>query len=122
MGLIFHTYHLIIRKAGVGRILLYLLDSFIWLIMVIPVFLALLLINHGEMRVYVLIALGAGGVVYRFCVAGLIEKPLSFIAQVLVNGVRRVVSFLLYPVVAMKKWLMSRLHPGAGEDGEDKED
>lgn len=63
-GIVFHYYQLCIRKARVNKYSLYLLDFFLWIFMVCAVFLCMLLINNGEMRIYVLIALLVGIIAY----------------------------------------------------------
>ncbi|MDD3270331.1 MAG: spore cortex biosynthesis protein YabQ [Syntrophomonadaceae bacterium] len=63
-GGIFHYYQLTIRKARIGRYLLYIMDLILWIFMLSLVFLSMLLINQGEMRLYVLIALLGGIIIY----------------------------------------------------------
>lgn len=63
-GIIFHYYQLCIHKARVGKYWLYLLDFSLWIFMICAVFLCMLLITGGEMRVYVLIALLLGVLAY----------------------------------------------------------
>lgn len=128
VGLVFHFYHLVIRMAGVGRFVLYFLDFLIWLVLIVLVFLALLLINHGEVRVYVLVALVLGGLGYYLYLSRLTAKPLQFGASSLVSGCRFLGRLLLRPVIELKNrisgflsGLLLRASQGQGdEDDEDK--
>jgi len=63
-GLIFHYYQLTVRYARIGKHLLYILDFVLWIFMIFLVFMVMLIINQGEMRVYVLIALLIGIIIY----------------------------------------------------------
>lgn len=122
VGLVFHTYHLVVKKAGVGKILLYLADLLIWIVLIMLVFLALLIINHGEMRAYVLIALALGGIIYRFFLVPVLDKPLSWLADVLVSGCRRLFGMLFRPVIMAGRNILARFRPPPGDDGEEGPD
>jgi spore cortex biosynthesis protein YabQ len=63
-GTIFHFYQAIIRAARVSRYVLYALDFSLWIIIIVLVFLSMLFINQGEIRVYVLMALLIGILLY----------------------------------------------------------
>lgn len=63
-GSIFHFYQAVIRSARVSRCVLYILDFSLWIIIIVLVFLSMLFINQGEMRIYVLIALLLGIIIY----------------------------------------------------------
>lgn len=63
-GTIFHFYQTVIRSARVSRYVLYMLDFSLWIIIIVLVFLSMLFINQGEMRIYVLIALLLGIIIY----------------------------------------------------------
>ena len=127
VGLVFHLYHLVIRMAGVGRFFLYLLDFFIWLILIVLVFLALLLINHGEVRVYVLVALASGGLVYYLYLSRLTAKPLQLGASSLVRGCRFLGRLLFRPVIELKNRISGflsgiLLRARQSEENDDDED
>lgn len=63
-GVIFHYYQLFIRQARVGRLSLYFLDMVLWIFIIALVFWAIICINQGEVRFYVLIAWLTGILVY----------------------------------------------------------
>jgi len=113
-GLIFHFYQVTIRRAGIGRILLYMLDFFLWLIMICLVFLSLLLINQGEMRVYVFIALLLGILIYIRVFASRLEDFMSRIARVLLfllsNLHKRLKNFLY--IIKKRLMVMSKKRNG----------
>lgn len=95
-GIVFQFYQLTIRQAKLGKYSLYLMDFILWIIMILLIFLAMLGINQGEMRIYVLVALLIGIIIYHQRIASSLEAPVSQAAQVtisafsfLVNGVKR---------------------------------
>lgn len=63
-GGIFHYYQLFIRNAKVGRYSLYIMDFFLWILIITLVFWAMIYINQGEIRFYVLIAMLMGILIY----------------------------------------------------------
>lgn len=63
-GVIFHYYQLFIRNARVGRYSLYIMDFFLWIFIITLVFWAMIGINQGEVRFYVLIAMLVGILIY----------------------------------------------------------
>src|SRR5674476_367876 len=78
-GLIFHYYQSTIHNLRMSRYVLYLMDFILWIIMIIVIAAALFLINLGEIRVYVFIALVAGGAVYYKCLARYMQRPILFL-------------------------------------------
>ncbi len=73
-GFIFHYYQSTIAQAKVGKYPLYILDFFLWILMICIVFFAMLWINHGEMRLYVLIALVMGILIYYYFFRNFLQK------------------------------------------------
>lgn len=76
-GFIFHYYQLTIRKARIGKYFLYVLDFILWIFMLTLVFAAMLLINQGEIRLYILLTLLAGVIVYFRCFSARLAKLVS---------------------------------------------
>ena len=97
-GFIFHFYQLMIKNRRVGKYSLYLMDLVLWIAMIVLVFTALLLINQGEMRIYVFIALLAGIISYYKCIAGYTQKPLSFTAGILVAIIKKTLFYSTQPI------------------------
>ena len=95
-GMIFHYYQLSVRYSRVGKYFLYILDFFLWIFMILVVFIAMLIINQGEMRIYVLIALLTGIIIYYRGLSGRIEpllnkisrKSVSFLANIYRGGIK----------------------------------
>ncbi|MEA1960380.1 MAG: spore cortex biosynthesis protein YabQ [Bacillota bacterium] len=63
-GCMFHFYQLFLRNLKLRRISLYFLDFFWWIAMVCVISVGILLINQGEVRIYVFIALVLGVITY----------------------------------------------------------
>lgn len=108
VGLIFHYYQLTIRSMGVGKYPLYLMDLILWIIMIIFIASALLLINQGEMRVYVFIALLIGGLVYYKCLARHLQQPIYVLGRATAFMVKAICANLTRPVIWAITWLRAR--------------
>ena len=76
-GTIFHFYQELVRAARVSRYVLYFLDFSLWIIIIALVFLGMLFINQGEMRIYVLIALVLGILIYYRRFASRLDRSIS---------------------------------------------
>ncbi|PKM77524.1 MAG: hypothetical protein CVU90_06660 [Firmicutes bacterium HGW-Firmicutes-15] len=104
-GLIFHYYQSTIHKLRIGRYVLYLMDFILWMIMIIVIAAALFLINQGEIRVYVFIALVAGGAVYYKCLAQYMQQPILFLGKATASVFQAIFSGLAKPLVLANSWL-----------------
>ncbi|NLZ54502.1 MAG: hypothetical protein GX892_15425 [Thermoanaerobacteraceae bacterium] len=104
-GVIFHYYQGVIRTARISRYVLYALDFFLWIFIIVLVFLVMLFINQGEMRVYVLIALVLGILLYYRCLSRRLERVISAAAQVTVTICSCIYGYLKKAI----KWTISRL-------------
>ncbi|NLB88624.1 MAG: hypothetical protein GX790_05285, partial [Syntrophomonadaceae bacterium] len=96
-GLIFHYYQLTIVKARVGKYPLYILDFFLWIIMICLVFFTLLWINQGEMRVYVLIALVSGILIYYNYFSSRFKSLVDTSANLTISFFKKTVSLIIWP-------------------------
>jgi spore cortex biosynthesis protein YabQ len=104
-GLIFHYYQTTIRNLRVGRIVLYLMDFMLWLILIIVIAAALLLINQGEMRVYVFLALLAGAGVYYASLAKRLQPPVLIMGRSTARFLRTLQNWVVKPPIKMINWL-----------------
>lgn len=99
-GVIFHYYQLFIRQARVGSVSLYIMDLVLWIFILALVFWAMICINQGEIRFYVLIAWLIGITIYFRALARRLYKLLFPLAG---QNVR---------VLAWFKRLLARLGSG----------
>jgi len=109
VGTLLHLYQASLRAAHPKRCCLYLMDFFIWMILILLVFSALLIINRGEMRVYVFIALILGIVLYYYRLSAGLDQPLNRLAQTLVMVNRTMMRFITWPFLASSRWLKAKL-------------
>lgn len=77
-GLFFQFYQCSMAMSSCGRWLLYLLDFLVWVVILLLVFVLLLVVNQGEIRVYILLALFTGILIYFRKIA---PRTRSFICQ-----------------------------------------
>jgi spore cortex biosynthesis protein YabQ len=120
-GTIFHFYQELIRAARVSRYILYFLDFSLWIIIIALVFLGMLFINQGEMRIYVLIALVLGILIYYRRFASRLDAPISRLAgatvticSTFVKGIKKALSWL--------KKMIANLKPRPKDPPADSED
>lgn len=120
-GTIFHFYQELIRAARVSRYMLYFLDFSLWIIIIALVFLGMLFINQGEMRIYVLIALVLGIIIYYRRFASRLDAPISRLAggtvtvcSAFVKGIKKALSWL--------KKMIANLKPRPKDPPADSED
>lgn len=104
-GLIFHYYQLTIVKARVGKYPLYILDFFLWIIMICLVFFTLLWINQGEMRVYVLIALLSGILIYYHYFSSRFKKFVDTSASLTISFFKKGADLIIWPF----KWVYNQV-------------
>jgi len=80
-GIIFHYYQLTIRTLRAGKYSLYLLDLLLWLLMILLISAGMLLINQGELRIYIFLVLIAGSFIYFKLLADIMNRPLNGLAK-----------------------------------------
>jgi spore cortex biosynthesis protein YabQ len=102
---IIHYYQLTIRKSNLHRYFLYVIDFILWILLMGVIFICLLLINMGEMRIYVLIALLLGMIVYYRFLARYLHRPLAFAAQATIAFFSVVKNIISQPFA----WIAARM-------------
>ncbi len=107
-SLIFHYYQQTIRSMRVGRNSLYVMDIILWMIMIILIAAALLIINQGEIRVYVFIALLVGGLVYYKWLAKYMRPPLVIMGRSTAYMLKAIYSTMTKPFILLRSWLRTR--------------
>jgi spore cortex biosynthesis protein YabQ len=107
-GLIFHYYQSTLRNIRIGRYLLYLLDLIMWIIMLIIIGIALLVINQGEIRAYVFIALISGGLVYYKLLARHLQQPINVLGRATAFLAKAIFSVLTKPFIVTRGWLRAQ--------------
>lgn len=120
-GTIFHFYQELIRAARVSRYVLYLLDFSLWIIIIALVFLGMLFINQGEMRIYVLVALVLGIIIYYRRFASRLDAGISHLAGIIVAAVAAIVRNIK-KVLLWAKNIMAKLKPHPKDPPADLED
>jgi spore cortex biosynthesis protein YabQ len=104
-GMVFQYYQLLVRRARLGKYSLYVMDFFLWMLMILLIFAAMLFINQGEMRVYVLIALVVGIIIYHHYLGPAMEGPVSTLAQFTISTFSFLIGIIKRPVLVLGNWL-----------------
>lgn len=120
-GTIFHFYQELIRAARVSRYVLYFLDFSLWVIIIALVFLGMLFINQGEMRIYVLIALVLGILIYYRRFASRLDAPISRLTGATVTACITLVRGIKIALSWAKK-IIIKLKPRPKDPPTDSED
>lgn len=107
-GIIFHYYQLTIRALHARKAALYLLDVFFWLWMIVLISIGMLLINQGELRIYIFAVLLAGSLLYFKWLAGITGKPMNELARSSAFVLQTAGRLLIKPLQFVKKTLQSR--------------
>ncbi len=63
-GMVFQFYQYSMALSSIRRWILYILDFLVWVLILLMVFTLLLIINQGEIRVYIILALFTGIFIY----------------------------------------------------------
>ena len=112
-GIIFHYYQLTIRALRAHQYSLYLLDLFLWLLMILLISGGMLLINQGELRIYIFLVLIAGSLIYFKFIAGLTNRQLGGLAKSSALILQMIANILIKPFKWIKKsarFYWRRLH------------
>jgi len=104
-GFVIHFYQLGIKALKVGKYILYLLDFFLWMFMILLVSLGMLLINQGALRFYTFVFLILGGIIYFKTLAPHLYRPLQVIAEAGAYLLRILVSQIIKPGL----WLINKI-------------
>lgn len=110
-GLVFHFYQITIKSTRINKYALYICDFVMWLIMFGVVFISMLLINQGEMRVYVLIALFIGAIIYYRMLACRFSAPLSRLAKGTLWLMGIIVTVIVRPISKFRSFIKEKFKP-----------
>jgi spore cortex biosynthesis protein YabQ len=121
-GLIFHYYQLTIRNIEIRRYSLYLLDFLLWMGMICVVSVGILLINQGEVRSYVFIALVLGVITYFRSIARYTSPSLQTIAQAGISLLRTTSRMIRGPFNRTVTWIKQVLRKRVPVDPPPPED
>lgn len=84
LGIIIHFYQLTVRKSRLRKFFLIIMDFTLWILLIALIFFGLVLINLGELRVYVFVALITGVLIYYRYGARHLHRPLAVLARAVV--------------------------------------
>lgn len=117
LAVVFHLYQRILVNAKTKGIVIRISDLLIWMILIVVVFAALLVINHGDLRFYVILGLIAGGLFYA---SYLIRKTNRFVDKValgvavMVKSVIRIISKPITTIIDKRRRPPTDLDDGPG--------
>ena len=119
-GLIFQYYQTAIRLARLRKYALYVVDLALWIVMIGIIFAAMFFINGGEMRIYVLLALLIGILIYYYKFSRKMQVLVGYMAEATVTIIIKVIEIIKLPVLwlgkAIRKWLDEFKKPPIDED------
>ncbi len=115
LAAIFHFHQKIIKQFPIRGFWLWLCDLGVWLVAIPLVFVGLLIINEGEVRFYVLLALLTGGGLYMLYVKPIVNRFVGIAASYTAKTIRAIFSFLTAPWRLFKARF--KTSPPPGNDG-----
>lgn len=119
-GLIFQYYQTVIRLARLRKYALYIVDLTLWIVMIGIIFAAMFFINGGEMRIYVLLALLIGIIVYHYKLSRKMQSIVGYMAEATVAIIIKIIRITSKPVLwlgkAIRNWLNELKKPPIDED------
>lgn len=86
LGAIIHFYQLAVRNGRLRKFFLMVIDFTLWILLIALFFFGLVLINMGELRVYVFVALTIGVLIYYRYGARHLHRPLAALARAVVSS------------------------------------
>jgi len=116
LAVILHFHQMNVKHLPRRNFWLWLLDLMVWLLVIPLVFAGLLIINQGEVRYYVLLALAVGGILYLVYLKPRLERPLASAAAVTAGIARSAWSVMARPW----RLIRARLNPPIPPEGEDQ--
>jgi len=119
-GMVFQFYQLLVRGARLGKYALYIMDFFLWMLMILLIFAAMLFINQGEMRVYVLIALVVGIILYHRYLGQVMEEPVSQAARLTIGIASFLTGLIKRPGRMVADWFKGLMKTGQAPPPVDK--
>lgn len=107
-GMIFHYYQLLIRSIRLRKYSLYIMDFFLWMAMICVISVGILLINQGEVRIYVFIALVLGIIAYFQKIARRTSPLLQKTSKATLAVLRKTFHLLRWPFQRLRKLIKKR--------------
>jgi len=101
IGLALSTYQRLIRPEKKWKWMILCVDVLFWVVQSLLIFYVLLVVNQGEIRFYILLALICGFATYKALLEGIYERCLDFLIWTFVGigrfAKRLTVIFFVYP-------------------------
>jgi len=114
LAVILHFHQNSIKHFPIRGMWLWLFDLGVWLVVIPLVFAGLLVINQGEVRFHVFLALLTGGGLYMVYLRPRLNRPVELAALYAAKSIRAILSVLVFPWRFFKSG--TRNPPGAGDD------
>lgn len=89
------------------RILTAILEILFWLIQVLILFYILYLVNHGELRVYIFVAVFLGFAMYQALAAPLYKRLLEVMIRIILAIYRFLMKTVYYLIIVPIKWMIT---------------
>ncbi|MGI6467622.1 MAG: hypothetical protein GXZ09_09635 [Syntrophomonadaceae bacterium] len=106
-GMVFQFYQYSMALSSCSRWLLYMFDFLVWVLILLLVFALLLIINQGEIRIYIILALFGGILLYFQTIAPKTQPLIRRAAKTSVYGIRAMAGKAALPWRWLKKQALS---------------
>ncbi|SHK07519.1 spore cortex biosynthesis protein YabQ [Anaerobranca californiensis DSM 14826] len=108
LGIIFDIYRFLVPTQKVKGIVQYILDFLFWIVVIVTTFVVLIFANYGEVRLYLIMGMTLGFILYFKTLSKLVIKILTFIRTTIIKiykFIYKLLLILLSPII----WITSRL-------------
>ncbi|SET24339.1 spore cortex biosynthesis protein YabQ [Anaerobranca gottschalkii] len=108
LGIIFDIYRFLVPTHKVKGIVQYLLDFIFWILVIITTFVVFIFANYGEVRLYLIMGMALGFILYIKTLSTLVIKVLKFLRTAFIRiykFIYKLLLILLSPII----WITSKL-------------
>lgn len=108
LAMLFHFHQQFVAQSKIGGAVLIIFDCLMWMLFLVLTFSALLIINQGDMRFYILLALALAALFYYLVLQKRFSKLIIRLAQIATGALRSGYNTL---TVTLKKIIPTRTPP-----------
>lgn len=103
LGIVFDVYRFLLPTSTVKGLVQYVFDFIFWLIITAVTFLIIIFANFGDVRLYLILGIALGFVIYSILFSKWIIKLSTFIKRIIIKLAKIVKRFLLLIQNVLKK-------------------
>lgn len=103
IGIIFDLFRVLRKSFKTNDIITYIEDIIFWVIAGAIILYAIFKFNYGQIRLYMLLGIILGGMLYLLVFSNLFIKVMVY----LINIIKKVVGIIFYPAIKFITWIIN---------------